>query len=94
MLLEEMKLFKTKKKFKNKEIHSGCAKMQNNIVADCIKGFLTICKSKNKEIKFFKTVTSLGLYIMKKKKKCRNWGSWELLLFASDLKYCSTVSFQ
>ena len=68
MLLEEMKLFKTKKKFKNKEIHSGCAKMQNNIVADCIKGFLTICKSKNKEIKFFKTVTSLGLYIMKKKR--------------------------
>ena len=68
MVLEEMKLFKIKKKFKNKEIHNGCAKMQNNIVADCIKGFLTICKSKNKEIKFFKTVTSLALYIMKKKK--------------------------
>ena len=67
MLLEERKLFKIKKKFKNKEIHNGCAKMQNNIVADCIKGFLTICKSKNKETKFFKTVTSLGLYIMKKK---------------------------
>ena len=54
VLLEEVKLFKLKKKFKKKEIHNGCAKMQKNIVADCIKGFLTIWKSKNKEIKFFK----------------------------------------
>ena len=23
-----------------------------------------------------------------------NRGSWELIFFASDLKYCSTVSFQ
>ena len=91
MLLEEMKLFKIKKKFKKKEIHNGCAKMQKNIVADCIKGFLTIWKSKNKEIKFFKTVTSLGLYILK---KMQELGFLELLLFASDLKYCSTVSFQ
>ena len=25
---------------------------------------------------------------------CRNEGSWEFVLFASDLKYCSTLSFQ
>ena len=65
MLLEERKLFKIKKKFKNKEIHNGCAKMQNNIAAGCIKGFLIICKPKTKEIKFAKT---LGLYILKTKR--------------------------
>ena len=46
MLLEERKLFKIKKKFKNKEIHNGCAKMQNNIVAGCIKGWSANLKLK------------------------------------------------
>ena len=41
--------------------------MQNNIVAGCIKEFLTICKPKTKKINFVKTVTTLGLYIVKKK---------------------------
>ena len=27
----------------NKEIHNGCEKMQQYIVAGCIKGFLIIC---------------------------------------------------
>ena len=50
--------------------------MQNNIVKGCIKEFLIICKPKTKKIKFVKTVTTLGLYIVKKKKKkCKNWGS-------------------
>ena len=29
--------------FQNKEIYNGCAKMQNYIVAGCIKGVLIIC---------------------------------------------------
>ena len=66
-LLEERKFFKIKKNFKNKDIHNGCAKMQNNIVKGCIKEFLIICKPKTKKIKFVKTVTTLGLYIVKKK---------------------------
>ena len=41
--------------------------MQNNIVKGCIKEFLIICKPKTKKIKFVKTVTTLGLYIVKKK---------------------------
>ena len=57
--------------------------MQYNTVAGCIKRFLIIRKPKTKEIKFIKTVTSLGLYILK---KCKNRGSSELLFFASDLK--------
>ena len=83
VLLEERKFLKIKKKIKNKEIHNGCAKMQYNTVAGCIKRFLIIRKPKTKEIKFIKTVTSLGLYILK---KCKNRGSSELLFFASDLK--------
>ena len=43
--------------------------MQNNIVKGCIKEFLIICKPRTKKIKFVKTVTTLGLYIVKKKKK-------------------------
>ena len=70
MFLEERELFKTKKKFKNKEIHNGCVKMQNNFVAGCIKGFLIICKPETKEIKFVTTVTSLGLNIG----VMREWG--------------------
>ena len=65
--------------------------MQYNTVAGCIKRFLIIRKPETKEIKFMKTVTSLGLYILK---KCKNGGSSELLFFASDLKYCFPVSFQ
>ena len=68
VLLEEIKVFKIKKKNKNKEIHIGCAKMQINTVACSFKWFLIICKPKTKEIDFVKTVTTLRLYVLKKKK--------------------------
>ena len=45
-VIRRKKTFKIKKKFKNKEIHNGCAKMQNNIVAGCIKGWSANLKLK------------------------------------------------
>ena len=69
MLLEERKLFKIKKKFKNKEIHNACAKMQNNIVAGCIKGWSANLKLK--KLSLLKLPLPLGLYILKEMQK---WG--------------------
>ena len=46
---------------------------------------------KLKTLKFVKNLTSLGSYW---KKIFKNRDSWELRLFESDLKYCSTVNFQ
>ena len=77
LLLEERKL------------NIGCTKIKNYIVSGCITGFLIICEAKSK--KNVKTLTYLGsLY---SNKNARMGGSCELLLFASDLKYCAMVSF-
>ena len=66
--------------------------MQKDIVAGCIKGFLIICYTKTK-MKFVKTLTFLGSYWKKNKKKCKNGNSWELILFGSDFNNCSAMSF-
>ena len=49
--------------------------MQKYIAAGCIKGFLIISKPKKpktRKNKLVKTLTSLGLYILKK--KLQKWG--------------------
>ena len=67
-------------------------KCKNILLQSALKDFWLSAKPKLKKNMFAKTLTSSGSYW----RKCKNGGSWELLLFVyiSDLKYCSTVSFQ
>ena len=71
-------------------------KCKNIFFQAALKDFWSSANPKLKKIKFVKTLTPLGSYWKKKKKsKMEIHGdSWELLSFESDLKYCSTMSFQ
>ena len=54
-----------------------------------LKSFWSSAFPKLKEIQFVKAITSLGSYW----RKCKNGGSWTLLLFASDYDY-NLVNFK
>ena len=65
--------------------------MQKYIVAHAtLKDFWLSANSKLKKL----SLSKLSLLQNHTEKKCKYRSSWELISFASDLKYCSTVSFQ
>ena len=68
-------------------------KCKNIFFQAALKDFWSSANPKLKKIKFVKSLTSLGLYWKKSKMEIHG-DSWELLSFESDLKYCSTMSFQ
>ena len=65
-------------------------KCKNILLQEALKDFWSSANLKLKKLVLSRLLTSLGSCW----RKCKNWHSWELLLFANYLKYCSTVSFQ